>query len=264
MVAGVTPGKGGETLAGLPVFDTVAEAARRDRRERHDDLRAACRSRPTPSSRRSTRASNWSIASPRASRVLDMVRVMPVRCMPRRARLHRPQLPGRDHARRVQDRHHAGLHPHARPRGRDVAARARSRTKPSGSSRSSASGSRTCVGIGGDPVIGTRLHRRPGTLPERTRTPHAMLMIGEIGGSAEEEAAACVEGARSPSPWPAFIAGRTAPPGKRMGHAGRASSPAARARPRPSSPALRDAGIEVAEKPGRHGRGPGGDRPPEA
>ena len=107
-------------------------------------------------------------------------------------------------------------------------------------------GQSTCVGIGGDPVVGTTfldalhlLNRDPGT--------EAILLIGEIGGTAEEEAASYVQ-SEVRKPVAAFIAGATAPPGRRMGHAG-AIIAGGKGTAAEKKEALRAAGIAVAESP---------------
>jgi len=107
-------------------------------------------------------------------------------------------------------------------------------------------GQSTCIGIGGDPVIGTRFldamrlfNDDPGT--------EAVIMIGEIGGTAEEEAAAFIKN-HVKKPVVGFIAGQTAPPGRRMGHAGAIIS-GGKGTAREKMDALRAAGIHVVEDP---------------
>jgi succinyl-CoA synthetase alpha subunit len=107
-------------------------------------------------------------------------------------------------------------------------------------------GQSTCVGLGGDPIVGTNfidLFRRYEDDPQT----EAILMIGEIGGTAEEEAATYVKEHIS-KPVAAFIAGRTAPPGRRMGHAGAIIS-GGKGTAAEKVAALQDAGIEVADSP---------------
>ena len=108
-------------------------------------------------------------------------------------------------------------------------------------------GQSTCVGIGGDPINGTNMVEAL-TLFQKDRQTRRIVLVGEIGGTAEEEAADFIK-KRVMKPVVAYVAGRTAPPGKRMGHAG-AIIQGGRGTAESKTKAFADAGVPVAQYPG--------------
>jgi succinyl-CoA synthetase alpha subunit len=111
-------------------------------------------------------------------------------------------------------------------------------------------GQTTCIGIGGDPIVGTT-HRDALELFENDPETEAIVLIGEIGGGAEEEAAAFVR-ERVTKPVIGFVAGQTAPPGRRMGHAG-AIIAGGKGTAREKMQAMAAAGISVVASPAEIG-----------
>ena len=108
-------------------------------------------------------------------------------------------------------------------------------------------GQSTCVGIGGDPINGTNMVEAL-TLFQKDRKTRRIVLVGEIGGTAEEEAADFIK-KKVTKPVVAYVAGRTAPPGKRMGHAG-AIIQAGKGTAESKTKAFEDAGVPVAQYPG--------------
>ncbi|MDO7682241.1 MAG: succinate--CoA ligase subunit alpha [Pirellulales bacterium] len=243
MVGGVTPGKGGETIADLPVFNTVAEAR---------DVTGANATMifvPPPFAADAILEAvaaeiELVIAVTEGIPVLDMARVLPA-VENSKSRLIGPNCPGVITPGQCK----IGIMPGYIHTPGNVGVMSRSGTltyEAVWQLTQLGHGQSTCVGLGGDPLVGSSFIDIL-ALFEQDDDTHAILMMGEIGGSAEEEAAAYVK-EHVTKPVAAFIAGRTAPPGKRMGHAGAIIS-GGKGTAEAKLEALRDAGIEIAETP---------------
>jgi succinyl-CoA synthetase alpha subunit len=245
MVAGVTPGRGGQSVLGLPVYDTVAEAVERDGAE------ATMIFVPAPFTadailEAADAGIRLIIAITEGVPVLDMARVYArLKADYPNSRLVGPNCPGVITAGECK----IGIMPgYIHKRGK-VGVMSRSGTltyEAVWQLTGLGLGQTTCVGLGGDPIVGTSFIDTLAMFQEDPET-EAIIMMGEIGGTAEEEAAAFVK-ANVTKPVAAFIAGRTAPPGKRMGHAGAIIS-GGKGTAAEKVAALQDAGIEVAESP---------------
>lgn len=248
VVAGVTPGKGGtkaltETGAGVPVFNTVREAAEKT------GANVSVIFVPPPFAADAIMEAADAglpliVAITEGIPTLDMVRVRQF-LSGTKSRLIGPNCPGIISPGKCK----VGIMPGSIHRPGQVGVISRSGTltyEAVGQLTALGIGQSTCIGIGGDPIIGTNfvdalrlMNDDPGT--------EAIIMIGEIGGSAEEDAAAFVK-ANVKKPVVGFIAGRTAPPGRRMGHAGAIIS-GGKGTATDKIQALESAGIKVAASP---------------
>jgi len=244
VVGGITPGKGGTTIEGFPMFNTVQEAVRKT------GANCSLIFVPPPGAADAIMEAadadlDLAVCITEGVPVLDMMRASTF-LKGRRTRLIGPNCPG---IISPGERCKIGIMPGHIHMGGSVGVVSRSGTltyEAVGQLTALGIGQSTCIGIGGDPIIGTT-HKMALELFNKDKGTKAIVMIGEIGGSAEEDASAYIK-AHVKKPVIGFIAGQTAPEGRRMGHAGAIIS-GGKGTAEEKMKAMRAAGIHVVKSP---------------
>ena len=244
IVAGVTPGKGGSSVQGVPVFDTVEEA------KKHCEADASIIFVPAPFAKDAALEAIASDLNPviivtEGIPVKDEIQLMEI-ARRKNTTVIGPNTPGIISPAECK----LGIMPGHIFRKGSVGLVSRSGTltyEIAASLTNAGLGQTTCLGIGGDPVVGLTFVEVLEMFRKDPQTS-AIAMIGEIGGNAEEKAAEYLVETKFPKPVAAYIAGRAAPSGKRMGHAG-AIIMGKTGTAETKIEALQEAGVRIAFKP---------------